>query len=554
MSDFNWLKRLESATEYRELQVVFTSLAAEARMADDGLQLASSIDVAIRRIEHERLRDEDELHAFEEQYEEFRKQQSGVVGWFKRHIPFTETRRQQKQHNDTLADQRAEILADNLIITRAQMVKEQLLPPDLRKMGFEPAAWRERLNRDDSVSGIQDFAGTVHELGSELRQSGAFVRELDVDIDAFAKAGFSDSEDRRRKDLDLSAARDELAALHAEIQAEESIRSSAIKRLGQMVTEELSDQVLSFRERGQRITSLETAERRAKDVEKSLDEMNTATTRMSASATELSALPDKRDNLERQMRNVRDDLDDAERQRVHVAAGLAEYAIRFEEAKDRVERAEASFETAHGLYQAYLVETGQGEADADIDSPVAAEYERARQTQEEAEAEFRIARAPYDDARTKAGDADRRAESMQKQINKLRSDEDQLSRRERTLQSELHDSRELLGPLLGRVQAAMDAFSDAIQPLDIALSLQDEFDQAVRRNRFGSPFYAQLSAPDEINSTRDVVATLLSSVKADRKSLKRALSGDRKLQMAEWKQRCDELLGQELAAEIYQTA
>jgi hypothetical protein len=554
MPDLNWLKRLEDATEYRELQVVFTNLAAQARTADDGPQLASSIDDAIRRIEQERLRDEDELQVFEEQYGEFRKQQSGAVGWFKRHMPFTETRRQEKQHKDALADQRAEILADNLIITRAQMVKEQLLPPDIRKMGWQPAAWRERLNRDDSVSGMQDFAVSLRELGSEIRQSSAFVRELDADINAFAGADFSDSEDRRRRDADLSAARDELAALKAEIQSEESIRSSAIKRLGQMVTEELSDHVQSFREREQRIASTETAERRAKDVEKTLDELNIAITRMSESATELSALPEKRDDLARQIRHVRDDLDDAQRQRIRLATGLTEHAVRFEEAKDRVEQAEASFETAKCLYDAYLVETDQCEADPGGNSPVAAEYERAQQSQEEAIAEFRIARAPYDDASRKAGEADRQADNLQKQVKKLRSDEEKLSRRERTLQSELHDSRGQLGPILDRVQTTMETFSRAVKPLNITLSLQDAFDQAVRRNHFGSRLDSNLGAPDDIKTTRDVFATLLNRVKADRKSLKRALSGDRKLQTAEWKQRCEELLGQEVAAEIFQTA
>ena len=67
-------------------------MASAAESASDGESLAQSIDEAIRRIEQERIRDEDELKQFEQQYAQFRDQQSGVVGWFKRHIPFTATR------------------------------------------------------------------------------------------------------------------------------------------------------------------------------------------------------------------------------------------------------------------------------------------------------------------------------------------------------------------------------------------------------------------------------------------------------------------------------
>ena len=127
-----WLERLTRATDYRELQLVFTEIAAEAGRTTDPVGLARQIDEAILRIERERLHDEDELRSFEREYESFKESKSGVVGWLKRHVPFTETRRQDQEHQQAVEDQQAELLADNLVIARAQMLKESLLASDVR--------------------------------------------------------------------------------------------------------------------------------------------------------------------------------------------------------------------------------------------------------------------------------------------------------------------------------------------------------------------------------------------------------------------------------------
>ncbi len=119
-STTDWLERLNRATEYRELEVVFSEISAAARTTTQGEQLAETIDEAIRRLEQERLRDEEELRAFEQDYAVFKQQQQGVVGWFKRHMPLTGTRRKELEHRGSIADQKAEILADNLIIARCK--------------------------------------------------------------------------------------------------------------------------------------------------------------------------------------------------------------------------------------------------------------------------------------------------------------------------------------------------------------------------------------------------------------------------------------------------
>ena len=105
-------------------------------------QLATSIDEAIYRIQKESLCDEEELSLLRAEYEAFKLQQKEIVGWLKGHIPFTETRRQKKRHTGTVSHREAEMLADNLIIARAQMIEVRLFPPDSRRREHCPAAWQ----------------------------------------------------------------------------------------------------------------------------------------------------------------------------------------------------------------------------------------------------------------------------------------------------------------------------------------------------------------------------------------------------------------------------
>ena len=129
----SWLDVLQNATSYRELQNVFSQMVLEASSTDDAPALAASIDEAIRRIEEERVRDASQLENVASEYDSFKQQQSGVIGWFKRKLPFTETRKQELGHRGAVSDQQAEVLADNFVIARAQMLKEQILQaPDHR--------------------------------------------------------------------------------------------------------------------------------------------------------------------------------------------------------------------------------------------------------------------------------------------------------------------------------------------------------------------------------------------------------------------------------------
>lgn len=238
-SSQHWLQRLGEASDYRQLQAIFTQLAAEARLAGDGSQLVTSIDEAIGRIEQERARDSQELQEFEAQYAEFRSQEAGVLGWFRRHIPFTQTRREERQHKDTIADQHAEILADNLVIARAQMLKQKLLPPERRQLGESSQQWKAKLSAVESMDHIGEYAAVIESLAEELLVSQTFVDKIRADIDAFADARFSSKDDRAQQQQDAEQARAELAEFDAELREEQAMQAAALRRAGELIREQL---------------------------------------------------------------------------------------------------------------------------------------------------------------------------------------------------------------------------------------------------------------------------------------------------------------------------
>src|SRR5262249_7368670 len=156
---------------------IFSEIAAQVRAGAGGApgELARHVDEAIRRIEAERARDQRELEEIQARYDTFRAENKGVVGWFKRHLPFTETSRLEGEHTSDVAQQQAEILADNLVIARAQMLKERFLGPADRKLGERPAAWRVRLDETAAGRELARFGQTLQDLASEGERSRAYL-------------------------------------------------------------------------------------------------------------------------------------------------------------------------------------------------------------------------------------------------------------------------------------------------------------------------------------------------------------------------------------------
>jgi hypothetical protein len=171
----DWLHRLDNVFDYQALQQLFAEIAAQAQAEREDAGLAKKIDDVIRRIEEERSSDQRELDQIKTNYETFQQDNRGVVGWFKRHIPFTEARRQDVQHRAELADQQAEVLADNLVIARAQMLKERLLAPAERRLGRRPAHWQAKLESAQSTAQLGALSTSLKSVAAEMERAHSFV-------------------------------------------------------------------------------------------------------------------------------------------------------------------------------------------------------------------------------------------------------------------------------------------------------------------------------------------------------------------------------------------
>ncbi len=170
-----WLDLLAQSTNYADLQNAFHQMEGEANSTNDPVALVQAIDEAIFRIEKERDRDNVELKNFTGDYEAFKAQHSGVFGWLKRKIPFTETRTKELEHRENVSEQQAEILADNFVIARAQMLKQRLLPSTLRSIGLRVPDWQSRLLTQRSISMIREFGNSVLELKKRSVRSSSFM-------------------------------------------------------------------------------------------------------------------------------------------------------------------------------------------------------------------------------------------------------------------------------------------------------------------------------------------------------------------------------------------
>ena len=384
----DWLTLLDKATSYGDLQSAFNRMSIESQTADHGDSMAASIDEAIRRIEQERARDQAELDGFSSQYEAFKQEQSGVIGWFKRKLPFTETRKQELGHRDTLSDQGAEILADNFVIARAQMLKERVVSPSLRRMGQQPSYWRSQLLNNDSVGTIREYGSVLNALGQELSAAKQFVDTVSSDIDAFSGAKFVNKEDQQCRNEDLIAARAELKELVDESQDKGNLRSSALGTLKRLLISELSEKDIDFRNTIYRLALVKSLQEKHPKVAKLIEERLANVKTIVAKWVEIESLPARRAKVEKELSILKRDLDAAEERRSRAVSELERPSQLYQAALSESKQAKAALNATKPLYDAYIAEQNQAasnaaevtsESDFDIlpsNSSVVSEYRR----------------------------------------------------------------------------------------------------------------------------------------------------------------------------------
>ena len=364
----DWLTMLTNATTYGDLRIVFNRMDVESQTVGDGEALVASIDEAIRRIEQERSRDQAELDGFASQYDAFKQEQSGVIGWFKRKMPFTETRKQELGHRDALNDQTAEILADNFIIARAQMLKERVALPTFRRMGQWPTYWRSQFQQADSVYSIAEYGKIVSELGKELAVAKVFVDMVAVDIDGFAAAKFIQKEDQLRSQEDSIAARKELKALIDESQEKANLRNSALSRLKWLLMEDLSAKDSDFRSVNQRLTLLKGLLEKQPLLAKSLEEHLAIAKALVAKMIERESIPEKREKIEVALHGLNREWEEAKRKRLKAFNELDGPSRLYQAAVAESQQAQAALKATKPLYDAYLAEQNRTSSNAEVTS------------------------------------------------------------------------------------------------------------------------------------------------------------------------------------------
>ncbi|MGH7194712.1 MAG: hypothetical protein ACREJM_14430, partial [Candidatus Saccharimonadales bacterium] len=326
----------------------------------------------MRRIEAERASDESELAQIQERYASFQQANRGVTGWFKRHMPFTETRREDVRHRTEVADQQAEILADNLVIARAQMLKERFLKPADRRLGRRPAEWQGELDSLQSIGQLTDFATALRSIDAEITQSRAFVKLLHDDVESFAGAAFASNDDRRRRDADLAVARRELAELEREINQEAALKHEALSHLGRLVTDELTEVNAAFRGDAQELERLAASIARWKGAFQSCGQLTAAVGQVGKLAQELAALPG-------QFVQLREQRPRAERQQADAAVAEARLTAIADERRAHGDDARRAVEQAQRVLdevqRADAAHRAQRQADKSMPQMVEAEID-----------------------------------------------------------------------------------------------------------------------------------------------------------------------------------
>ncbi len=472
MTDKSWLAVLDQATNYRELQQVFSQMASEANTTSDALALAASIDEAIRRIEQERARDSSELDSFAAEYDAFKSQQSGMIGWFKRKLPFTETRKQELKHRGSVDEQRAEILADNFVIARAQMLKERIVPSSSRRMGLKPQEWRDNLHRHESIEDLRVYGKLLSELGQEISSARLFTESVRVEINAFSEASFADKQDRTQRDADLRTARADVKSLEDEIRDKEGLRTSSLNRLAALIHDELMRNDPGYRTLISHADQLKGVIEHFAKLAKFAEEFHGQLETVCGKLGELQAVPAKRDSLDKQLHKLQAEFKDSEFQRTCASDALREPSRLYDSASRELSNTKTATEAAKRIYDAYISEqtsAAQNRAEVTSDfefegtSPVVAEYGRLKNAFSQAEENLKRVTSPYENAKRTLDQLTQQTNSVRKKIDETNSELTKLDDQESQLTKLVGSARDSAARVNASMRPLLRTHADNLQ-------------------------------------------------------------------------------------------
>jgi predicted nucleic acid-binding Zn-ribbon protein len=546
-----WVERLSGAVDFRQLREVYDQMSAAVEAGGDAKALIAAIDDAIRRLVQEKARDQAELEKVRTDYDGFKSEQAGFFGWIKRHVPFGETRSQELTHRSTISDQEAEILADNFVIARAQMLKERLLPEDMRHSGRPVEQWRGRLAASEAAdaNALRAYGQTLMEIRRELGPLKAFVKEVAAEITAFAATTFSQSEDQRRKDADVKAAQAEVAAFQGVAKDKEGLWATGLTRAGGLVEMELSCADGAYRGLIERIATLDHLAGDVGMAKRKITELLSAVKQGRELSTKLADLPKRRHDIQNQADAARKEADDWRRRFDSAMQQMSLQGPARQTAYDELQRAAGALESARRVAESERAAAGDGGAESPA---AAAELARAQQTHTAAEARYRSVSGPFDASKSEHDQADGRLRALQGKLDDLKRQHDQLEREENQTRTQLQQAQADLESRVAQVAPAAAAYGQTFSRLGLVSAIQRATVHGPTpwRTDIDGPSFGPTDPGRSLKAAEDYFQGLSKNIHEDDATISREQALARQRRGETWLSRCRELLGSDLAQEV----
>ncbi len=458
-----WLDRLLKVTDYRALREVFAAMQREAAATTDSTALIARIDEAVRRIDYELKRDESELQSRRQAYDAFLAEQRGCLGWLRRMWPWSQTSRIERQHQAHVAEQRGEILANQLIVARARMLQERLRPAQERSIGPPRAEWQTQLTNLRDRNDLPRGAKFARELVTEIGSAQSFLVEIEQRIEPFAKTTLTNAEHRQWRNADVAEARAELQALRAEVQSKEALAVEAATRIGQLVQDDLQTRHPAYRELLQTSSRLELQLVEGQSLRGVIQELREQLTRYCSAAQTMAQAPQRRNELQRQLNDCASQGHTRQALVQQLQRDLNSFQERLQRAERDAAQVEGAMRTAEKMFQAYLAEHRIVETpppgDKIYSSPVALEHQRLQREWQQAQEQRQQAQREFHEAQQRTQRATGEAQSLQQQVNRLQQDLAELEQQQQGAQQDADAWRRALPSVRGRLEERWSAWS-----------------------------------------------------------------------------------------------
>ncbi len=191
-------------------------------------------------------------------------------------------------------------------------------------------------------------------------------------------ARFSEKDGNDLKKAGLEKAQQALNNLVGKVDDKKSLLSAAEERLRKLVEQDLSEQDPAFRTLQQHLVQLDAFIKQGDQTKPTLDARIQLLGKVKQKASELSAIPEKAQGVQKKLEKTQAELRSAESALQQAESEAQPVKQRYEAARQAADQARLRVEATQPLVEAYLSEQGldlSAAADQACVSPVCAEYE-----------------------------------------------------------------------------------------------------------------------------------------------------------------------------------